>query len=87
MSNGWIEEGVSTRTMFGHPNPIVHLVVVERNELWCSGGPGRVASIGAQRGTGGGRPCRKCAALAHDAVVEGDAEASDFSRFLPETVT
>lgn len=83
MSAQWIDEGVAVRTMFGHPNPVVHLVVGDRHELWCSGGPGRVAAIAAGTGLSGGRPCPKCAALARDAIAEGDLAPEDVPRFVP----
>jgi hypothetical protein len=80
----WIAEGVSVRVGFGHPNPVVHLVVISTDQLWCSGGPGRKAAIGAGAGVGGGRPCPRCASLAREAFERGDVDESAVTRFLPD---
>lgn len=78
----WLAEGVSTRVWFGHPNPVVHLVT-ESDELWCSGGRGRPAAIGMHTGTGGGRACPRCAALARQAIADETLDERDVPRFLP----
>jgi hypothetical protein len=83
MMPSWVDEGVAERTAWGHPCPVVHLIIVERRELWCSGGRGRVASVGSGTGTGGGRPCPRCAALARQAVYEETLDPGDVPRFIP----
>ncbi len=83
----WVTEGVSTRVGFGHPNPVVHLLVTGTDQLWCSGGPGRVAAVAAGTGVGGGRPCPRCARLAREAFAKGDVDWSEVSRFLPDGPT
>lgn len=90
MSRGdWLVEGVAARTMFGHPNPVLHVLVPDPSRqtgrgLWCSGGPGREFAGGAHSGTGGARPCLRCATLAKDAIRAGDTSPDDVRRFLAE---
>ena len=85
MSASWLDEGVSTRTRFGHPSPVVHLVIVSSQELWCSGGQGRVAAVHSVpvRGYSAPRVCSACRRLAADAIAEGDLDAADVPRFVP----
>ncbi len=79
----WVTEGVSTRSRFGHPSPVVHLIVVERSELWCTGSPGRAASIHHQAITGYPPPrvCKACRELAAEAIADEVLEEADVPRF------
>lgn len=84
MSASWVEEGVSTRTRFGHPSPVVHLIVDGR--LWCTASPGRKASIHHQAIPGYPPPkvCRECRLLAADAIAEEMLDETDVARFAPD---
>lgn len=79
----WVAEGVSASSRWGHPSPVVHLVVVDREELWCSGGRARVAAIHHQAVPGYKPPriCKRCAALAAEAIGEDMLDARDAGRF------
>lgn len=83
MTASWVEEGVSTRTRFGHPSPVVHLIVDGR--LWCTGSPGRKASIHHLAVTGYPPPkvCKVCRQLAADAIDDETLDAADAGRFAP----
>ena len=89
MSSSWIAEGVSARIRWGHPSPVVHLIVVERQELWCTGSRGRVASIhhSVTPGYPAPRACRTCRDLAAAAVAEEMADPSELDRFAPPAPT
>lgn len=69
-SNGnWIQDGVSTRSPWGIPEPVRHLLVDDGQGeclLWCSGSPGR-----PEQNPQSSRLCRNCRKLARDAIEDG----------------
>lgn len=81
----WITEGVSTRSRWGHPSPVVHLVLTASEQLWCTGSNGRLASVHHEAVQGYPPPRRStmCAQLAAEAIADDTLDARDAGRFAP----
>jgi hypothetical protein len=83
--SAWLSEGVSARVVWGHSDPVVHLVVTSYDQLWCSGGRARVAVVSHTNLVGKPiRTCSRCQKLATEAFNEGVADRSELGRFAPD---
>lgn len=75
----WLIEGTAWRTPVQR-FPIVHLLVADTEELWCTGTKGRPDN--PVRGVGE-RICKTCQQLALDAIEDETLSPEDVGRFLP----
>lgn len=72
--DGWLTEGTAKRTPVQR-TPVIHLLIAETEEMWCSSSPGRPDN------PFGNRLCRKCRELAREAVAEGMLDAKSAGRW------
>lgn len=75
MSNEWLVTGTAHRTPVQR-TPVIHLIVREVEQLWCSGGKGRIDN------PFGNRLCSECKRLARDAAEEDMLDLEQFARWL-----
>lgn len=74
----WLTEGVSARSTWGRPDPVIHLLVEDGKRLWCSGGAGRAEVHHAnETETGRLRFHWECRALAQQALDDGTLSPDD----------
>ena len=72
----WLKEGTAARTRICL-YPVRHLLMQDRPgdwRLWCSAGPGSL-----DNNPHSPKFCRRCVALAREAIAEGNLSAADLN--------